>query len=258
VELITAGATVAFTVTGAAGAALPNSPSMFLYIICVEKIDQRFLESERIMKLLFIDTETNGLPANRYAAYTATSIWPHVIQISWQLIETSDWSVINEQDAFLTPRAEWNKDAERVHQIPESLAKKFGKAPADVFQTLHRDILASDGIVAHNMPFDKSAILCEIQRLWESGNNLTPEQFWSRNKKTICTMALTKTYCNIKFADGNGYKFPKLAELYTKLFGTEYDISGATLHNSKYDVSCLIMCFRRLIEIPEFASLLNI
>ena len=209
------------------------------------------------MKLLFLDTETNGLPTNRYASYTATDMWPHVIQLSWQLIDTDNWNVLTEHDAFLKPRAEWNKDAERVHQIPESIAQKFGQEPGCVLDSLHRDLQACDWVIAHNMSFDKTAILCEVQRLWESGSKMKPVDFWNPKKPTICTMVVTKRFCGIRFPNSEDYKFPKLNELYLKLFGVEYDVSGAALHNAKHDVTCLVTCFRKLIELPEFANLIN-
>jgi len=209
------------------------------------------------MKLLFLDTETNGLPANRYASYTDTNIWPHVIQLSWQLVDTDTWVVLAEQDAFIKPRASWNKDAERVHQIPESVALKFGKEPEAVLADLHRDIQLCDGIVAHNLSFDKNAILCEVQRLREAGNKMSAAEFWNSKKTQICTMVVTKRYCEIRFPNSEDYKFPKLGELYYKLFGVEYDISGASLHNAKYDVSCLVTCFRQLVKMSEFVNLLN-
>jgi DNA polymerase-3 subunit epsilon len=209
------------------------------------------------MIVIFLDTETNGLPLNRYAPYTATEMWPHVIQISWQVVDTDTWSVLKEEDHLLLPRATWNADAERIHQIPESLAKKFGKSPLDVFKKLHADLESSGAVIAHNMNFDKTAIMCEIQRLYLAGTyNLSPVQFWS-SRNDICTMVKTKQLCGLKFKDGNDLKFPRLNELYLKLFGVEYDISGAALHNSKHDVGCLIMCVRELMSKPEFADLLR-
>ena len=69
-------------------------------------------------------------------------------------------------------------------------------------------------------------------------------------------MVKTKEYCGIKFPNSKDFKFPKLAELYAKIFGKEYDISGAELHNSKHDVSCLILCFKELLLLPDFANIL--
>lgn len=210
------------------------------------------------MLVIFLDTETNGLPQNRYAPYTSTEMWPHVIQISWQIVDTVTWNVTKEEDHFLKPRAVWNADAERIHQIPESIATKFGKEPLEVFRKLHSDLLSCNAIVAHNMSFDKTAIMSELQRLYINKTyDINPVQFWGKLNE-VCTMVKTKQFCGLKFKDGKDFKFPKLNELYLKLFGTEYDISGANLHNAKHDVSCLVMCVKELLKLPEFSGLLNL
>jgi DNA polymerase III epsilon subunit-like protein len=208
------------------------------------------------MKLLFIDTETNGLPISRFAPYTSTGNWPEIVQISWQVVDSVSWETIDEYDAFLKPYGIWSKEAERVHQIPESIVTNFGKNKTDVFTSLKSAIDVCDYIIAHNMTFDKTVILCEIQRLWESGDmSLKPSNFWKKGVRDICTMVSTKDLCAIKFSDNNKFKYPKLNELYAKLFSKAYDISGAKLHNSKNDVGCLIMCFKELVNMPQFSTL---
>ena len=214
------------------------------------------------MLVLFLDTETNGLPQNRYAPYTSTEMWPHVIQISWQVVDTDTWNVVKEEDHFLKPRAVWNADAERIHQIPESIATKFGKEPLEVFGKLHKDLLTCKAIVAHNMSFDKTAIMSELQRLYvKKAYDVNPVVFWNKLNE-VCTMMKTKQFCGLKFKDSKSgsqeFKFPRLNELYLKLFGTEYDISGANLHNAKHDVSCLVMCVKELMKLPAFSTLLNV
>ena len=208
------------------------------------------------MKLLFIDTETNGLPLNKYAPYTSTEMWPHIIQISWQIVDfeqINKLTVLKEEDHFLTLRSTWNKDAECVHQIPESIVGKFGKDPAVILTSLFKDILICDFIIGHNLSFDKNVILAEVQRIYVTGNfPVSPSKFWFK-KQEVCTMKISKSFCNIKFKDSNDIKFPKLNELYLKLFNIEYDISGANLHNSKHDVSCLISCFKEIIKREDHA-----
>ena len=110
------------------------------------------------MKLLFIDTETNGLPISRFAPYTSTGNWPEIVQISWQVVDSVSWETIDEYDAFLKPYGIWSKEAERVHQIPESIVTNFGKNKTDVFTSLKSAIDVCDYIIAHNMTFDKTVI----------------------------------------------------------------------------------------------------
>ena len=201
------------------------------------------------MKILFIDTETNGLPLNKYAPYTITEYWPFIIQISWQIIDSDSWSVIKEEDLFIKPRGKWNSEAERIHQIPESIANKFGKEPREILDKLYSDIQQSTIIVAHNLSFDKTVILAEIQRIWETGEyKYRPNDLWRKDIREMCTMRLSKELCGLQFKNSTDLKFPTLGELYAKLFNKVYDISGSSLHNSKHDVSCLAMCFKQLID----------
>ena len=200
---------------------------------------------KKLMKLLFLDCETNGLPLNRLAPFTAIEMWPRLVQLSWQIVEHDSWAVLEEHDYFVKSDAPWSKDAERIHQIPESIVQKFGKPVADVLNLLAESIQKSDKIVSHNLSFDKNVLLAEYQRVWLAGASaMRPREIWC--KPDLCTMVATKSFCAIPFKDGAGYKFPKLEELYQKLFGKVYDISGADLHNSANDVSCLITCVKEL------------
>ena len=197
------------------------------------------------MRLLFLDSETNGLPTNRYAPFTATECWPRLIQLSWQVVETDSWTVVERYNYFVQTGAVWNTDAERIHRIPESLVAHSGRAPSEVLADLATSIRGVDKIVCHNLAFDKTVVLAEAQRLYEAGTGVRPTAIWS--KPDLCTMVATKEFCQIPFSDGRGLKFPKLEELYKSLFGLEYDISGADLHNAANDVSCLVTCVRELV-----------
>jgi len=228
------------------------------YISSGEKIESGQGICRNAMKLLFIDSETNGLPQSRYAAYTEPSMWPHIIQLSWQIIESDTWELLHEEDVFLKPRAPWSVEAERIHQIPEAIAARFGKDPAEVLARFHNDLHKCDIVLGHNLSFDKTAILAEAQRLYEAGKSGSATTFWKRGIKELCTMVLTKQFCNIKFKDSEDLKFPRLAELYAKLFNKEYDISGADLHNAKHDVSCLVLCVQTLSRMPQFSKRIGV
>lgn len=208
------------------------------------------------MKLLFLDTETNGLPKNRYAPYTSTHLWPTILQISWQLVDSETWETLSEFDSFIKLREEWNKDAERVHQIPESIVRRFGKDPDFVLKEFCSVIAECDVVITHNLMFDKTVIQCELQRLKETGASINVRAIWANKIREICTMNVTRKYCGIKFPNSDDYKYPKLNELYSRLFDKKYDISGASLHNSKHDVSCLIMCVKHMVQ-GDFPDLLK-
>lgn len=196
------------------------------------------------MRLLFLDSETNGLPTNRYAPFTASECWPRLVQLSWLVVDTATWNTLEKHDYLVKTGAEWNADAQRVHRIPETLVNRFGLPPAEVIGYLATSIKAVDTIVCHNLAFDKAVVLAEAQRLYESGAGIKPKELWS--KPDFCTMVATKTFCAVPFASGQGFKFPKLNELYQATFGRAYDISGADLHDAANDASCLVSCVKEL------------
>jgi hypothetical protein len=64
--------------------------------------------------------------------------------------------------------------------------------------------------------------------------------FGSVNVNTYCTMAQTKTMCNLK-DKRNQLKAPKLEELHKRLF--DDDIDKPQAHNSCYDVEVCARCY---------------
>jgi len=205
------------------------------------------------MRLLFLDSETNGLPSYRYAPFTAVDCWPRLIQLSWQVVDTLSWETLETHDYFVKTGVIWNTDAERVHRIPESLVARFGRPPSEVVEALANSIQGVDKIVCHNLAFDKNVVMAEAQRLYESGNGVRPNLIWS--KPDFCTMVATKEFCSIPFSDGKGLKFPKLEELYQRIFGRKYDVSGADLHDAANDVACLVSCVKELVAIDRLRGL---
>jgi len=88
-------------------------------------------------------------------------------------------------------------------------------------------------LIAHNMSFDYNILGAEMIR----GNKRA-------NKKVtrVCTMQSTIDFCQLP--GKYGYKFPKLEELHTKLFGVNFD--GA--HDAFADTMACGKCFFELLR----------
>ena len=43
------------------------------------------------MKVLVFDTETTGLPKERFASFKDTHLWPHIMQLSFMMYDTDTW-----------------------------------------------------------------------------------------------------------------------------------------------------------------------
>jgi hypothetical protein len=164
------------------------------------------------MKLLFIYIETDGLPKYKYAPYTEPDMWCKITKMDWLLVDCAcDWLILNEGTA-------------QCCQEPETS-----------LNLLATDLTACDAVIAHNMHFTKTAILASCQRLGYS----EPLKFWG-TKKEICTMTKTKGFCGLTFKDSADLKFPKLSELYFKLFGETFEEPA--------QVGYLATCFQSLSD----------
>ncbi len=209
------------------------------------------------MRILFLDTETNGLPKNRYAPYTYPGAWPAIVQIAWQVWDFKEEDVpICLQSTCLLVKPEkdvvWDKESEAIHTISREMAEQ-GLEPAKVLALLTTDARTTDMCIIHNMAFDKPVIWAFSHRL-----GVDPLQWWP--KKDMCSMLETVGICKIpstsKYATvKDPYKWPRLEELYKSLFPTRPPLVG--LHDARKDVDCLVECVaelqrRRLVRFPVF------
>lgn len=195
-------------------------------------------------KILLIDTETNGLPKNRFAPISMTDAYPAILQLSWSLFSLTGKELIHESSRDITvaldPSVVWDTGAAAVHGISEAVART-GTSPLNAYTELAAVIAETDIIVAHNLSFDKpviraAAYACGLRSLW-------PDRM-----KEFCTMRATRDLCRLPAMRPDAFKLPKLNELYTFLYGHPYDISGNVLHTSKSDVDCLAQCLSMLLQ----------
>lgn len=199
------------------------------------------------MRILFLDTETNGLPKNRYASYTVANVWPELVQVAWQVVDFSvpATPVPLYTSSFLVkpePGQVWNEESAAIHGFTESEAKQ-GASAAAVLRSLINDASECDLVVAHNVGFDKPVLLAATVRA-----GLNP-CWWPKHE--ICTMLGTKDVCKIpstsKWATtADPYKWPKLAELWQILFPTS--AIPENLHDARQDVAVLVTCFQELVR----------
>ncbi|MGB7992555.1 exonuclease domain-containing protein [Methanoregula sp.] len=184
--------------------------------------------------LLFVDTETSGLP--NYSATADFEKWPRVVQLAWSLYdndgnrESLNNFIIYHTDFVISP------GSVRVHGITTEKAKKEGVSLNKVLPLFNADIEKTELIIAHNVQFDLPVINSEFLRCNLETNLL--------KKSTFCTMKTSKivSFCRLPKPSGNGYKWPQLSELYVKLFKTELTES----HNASVDVDACAKCYFEL------------
>ena len=183
---------------------------------------------------LFLDAETTGLPNNYNAPSSDVENWPRLVQIAWILtdqngnrINTGDF-IIKPED-FTIPIASSN-----IHGITTQKAKEEGANIKEVLAIFLKYFNKATFIVGHNVEFDKKIVGAELVRLGMRDVLDT--------KISYCTMQASIDLCKIPSSYGYGYNFPKLQELYKKLFGTEFDDA----HNAMSDIEATEKCFWEL------------
>lgn len=181
---------------------------------------------------LFFDTETTGLPRNWKAPVTELNNWPRMVQIAW-IIYDKNGTKISSKDYIIKPENYFIPcEVEKIHKISTDRAIKEGQELDYVLKLFSEHIDNADLLIAHNISFDKMIVGAEFIRK-KIANNLF-------EKKLICTMEKSVNFCQLP---GNyGYKWPKLSELYFKLFGENFNEA----HNAAVDINATAKCFWEL------------
>jgi len=186
---------------------------------------------------LFFDTETTGLPKNWKAPISKLDNWPRLVQLAYLYYDNngnkiSGGDFIIKPEGFIIP-----KDASEVHGITTKKAIEEGQPLTGVLKEFNALINEAEYLVAHNMQFDEKIVGAEFLR------NGMRNSIASKNK--ICTMQSTINFCAIKNA--YGYKYPKLSELYFKLFKTTFEDA----HNAAVDITATAKCFWELKRLEK-------
>jgi DNA polymerase III epsilon subunit-like protein len=180
------------------------------------------------MRMLIFDTETTGLPKSRQPSSKGPNNWPHIVSISWVILNSDTNKVEKERSYIITP-SNWviPEESIRIHGITQEKAQTQGSDLAKVMG----EFLAEnyDVLVAHNLEFDYNVIHNAVQ--WD-----LEIPFGSLYKKMVCTMELSRDICKLKTMYGR-YKSPKLSELYEHVF--KKSPKKESLHTSIYDVLIL-------------------
>ena len=181
---------------------------------------------------LFFDTETTGIPLNYKAPSSDIKNWPRLVQLGWILMtengeKVSKGNYIIKPDGFTIPA-----EAAKIHKITTKMALELGYNLSYVIDKFLQDFNKAKYIVGHNIDFDKKIVGAELIRLSR------PDIMDS--KQAFCTMKSSTDFC--KIPGYYGYKYPKLQELYHKLFGNDFEEA----HNAASDIEATQQCFWEL------------
>ena len=174
-----------------------------------------------------VDIETTGFPQK----VNDKTIYPEILQVAWVL--TNSKGVLIKKKSFIS-KSDFFKNnlSSEFINIDFEVAKTVGYPLNEIMSKFAEDLKISDFIVAHNTDFDIDI----LSNYFVEHFNINPFS----KKKIICTMKSTVDFCKIE--SRYGYKFPKLGELYKKLFN--YNITNS--HNAEVDVLHTLKCFKKI------------
>ena len=188
---------------------------------------------------LFFDTETTGLPRNYRAPVTDLKNWPRVIQVAWLMADDAGAEVKSAEDIIKPDGFTIPADAAKIHGITTDIAKERGVELKGVLEEMGADMVSAEVLIAHNVQFDEKVLGAEFLRVG------APNHIAAKPRK--CTMQSSTDFCAIPGPYGN--KWPKLQELYMKLFQTEFDGS----HSALADVRACSKCYFELKRLGVMA-----
>lgn len=181
-------------------------------------------------RYLFFDTETTGLPIDYDAPSSDTANWPRLVQLSWILTDDKG-NDISRGDYIIYPKGfTIPVGASNIHRITTERALAEGVALDSAMSLFINALDSAEYIVGHNIAFDIKVVGAEMVRLGKDD--------MLRTKKAFCTMIVGTEFCKLPGNYGN-YKWPKLKELYNKLFGCDFEEA----HNSAADIEATKKCF---------------
>ncbi|RTQ51656.1 3'-5' exonuclease [Hymenobacter gummosus] len=187
--------------------------------------------------LLFVDTETTGLPARWDLPYAAEEPWPHVAQLAWQLY-APDGTLVKEENYFLqVPAGRMTPAAVRIHGITPDFLAAHGQAPEGPLRRLLADLdHYRPRVVGYFLQLDFHVIGASLHRAGLPNPLPVLPQF--------CLMRVTR-----RPDDGTYRRYQRLSELHEQLFGEVMP----ELHDARSDAAATARCFyelRRQGQIP--------
>ena len=105
--------------------------------------------------LLFVDTETSGIPRDWNQPYARRDTWPHIAQLAW-VVCTADGQEVKAENHYIQP-SDYDMDSASgsVHGLTLEFLRAHGQPRHAVMQRLQRDLLHYQPlVVAHFMQLD--------------------------------------------------------------------------------------------------------
>lgn len=188
--------------------------------------------------LLFVDTETSGVPDSLNAPISDLKNWPFVLQLAW-IVYDRDGNEIKQENHFIYEEDIYIKDSSiKIHGITKDSLKTKGKDRKIVMKLFANDLRRfKPVIVGHFIEFDSKMLQVAFFR---SGlKNILSKH------RHFCTMRATTEYTRFQ-----NHQYPKLNELYETLFSEKLENN----HDALVDAQATARCFLELWRKAEITA----
>jgi|UniRef100_A0A6C0IMU7 DNA polymerase III epsilon subunit-like protein len=206
--------------------------------------------------IIVFDTETTGLPRSKIINSETLHLWPHVVQFSYVMYNVGQMKMEKVKDVVvkIPETIVMSEETMNIHKITNEQTQGSPFTIEDVLNEFIEDISCNNvtAIVGHNISFDMNMLKIELLRLIQNNDiidkSIYKKMFYEVNytNKTYCTMKKSIDLCQIPLRRKDGtvyYKYPKLIELYKKIFDEEPN----NLHNSLNDVLVTLRCYYMMV-----------
>jgi DNA polymerase III epsilon subunit-like protein len=202
--------------------------------------DSKGNEINDIMKdVLTFDCETTGLPPKGAKWDVDFAEFPNIVQLAWAVNE-KERSFIIKPEGWEIPEA-----SIEVHGITAERANAEGVPFADIIDEFLEDCEKARLLVGHNIYFDTSIVKAMILRIMGREYYDAKAEDALFKGKRIDTMMKTIKFVGALYSNGRPGKYPKLEELYSKLFPGE----TFPAHDALEDIRALRRCVPELVNL---------
>lgn len=190
--------------------------------------------------LLFIDTETTGLPKNWTSPISEEENWPHAVQVSWIIYDLNNKEVCRQNHYVQIGDIKINPVAMQIHGITPAFLKDNGQEPNDILRLLEADLLKyKPWVIGHFIKLDYFVLGAAYYRLGLPNPLAVLPVF--------CTMQATKNLVHNPWLQSL-----RLNDLYKALFHQDQPQS----HNAMKDAEATAKCFYELLQRGEITEAL--
>lgn len=186
-----------------------------------------------INDVLFLDSETTGVPDRSWNWDTDFEKYPHVVQLAWM------HGCKMESHIILPEGWEIPQESTEIHGITMERALREGEPFAAVIDMFIQDCHEAGLLCGHNIHFDtqiiKANILRELGQTYFDAEDVNGALY---KGKRIDTMRPSMKWVDARTQNGR-LKFPRLEELYSRCFPGETFPAHDALEDTKAVAKCL-------------------